>query len=92
MWFLWLQWCLEDELGGQFLDLFLYDIVIIFIFGGYNKCVEQLVCDFCIFDKRFWWLKLIVLVDLEDWEELEKFFKSKKLFIGYLFFVEICMK
>lgn len=33
---------------------------------------------------RLWWLKLTALADLEDWEELEKFSKSKKSPIGYL--------
>lgn len=34
--------------------------------------------------RRLWWLKLTALADLEDWEELEKFSKSKKSPIGYL--------
>jgi len=33
---------------------------------------------------RFWWLKLKALAEKEDWEELEKFAKSKKSPIGYL--------
>lgn len=33
---------------------------------------------------RLWWLKLTALANLEDWEELEKFSKSKKSPIGYL--------
>lgn len=33
---------------------------------------------------RFWWLKLKALAEKGDWEELEKFAKSKKSPIGYL--------
>ncbi|XP_038186849.1 vacuolar protein sorting-associated protein 16 homolog isoform X2 [Arvicola amphibius] len=87
-----LQRRLEDELGGQFLDLSLHDTVATLIRGGHNKRAEQLARDFRIPDKRLWWLKLAALADLEDWEELEKFSKSKKSPIGYLPFVEICMK
>nr|XP_054322608.1 vacuolar protein sorting-associated protein 16 homolog isoform X3 [Pongo pygmaeus] len=87
-----LQRRLEDELGGQFLDLSLHDTVTTLILGSHNKRAEQLARDFRIPDKRLWWLKLTALADLEDWEELEKFSKSKKSPIGYLPFVEICMK
>uniref|UniRef100_A0A8D1E975 Vacuolar protein sorting-associated protein 16 homolog n=1 Tax=Sus scrofa TaxID=9823 RepID=A0A8D1E975_PIG len=87
-----LQRCLEDELGGRFLDLSVHDTVTTLILGGHNKRAEQVARDFRIPDKRLWWLKLTALADLEDWEELEKFSKSKKSPIGYLPFVEICMK
>uniref|UniRef100_A0A8C3WQW2 Vacuolar protein sorting-associated protein 16 homolog n=1 Tax=Catagonus wagneri TaxID=51154 RepID=A0A8C3WQW2_9CETA len=87
-----LQRCLEDELGGRFLDLSVHDTVTTLILGGQNKRAEQVARDFRIPDKRLWWLKLTALADLEDWEELEKFSKSKKSPIGYLPFVEICMK
>uniref|UniRef100_A0A3P8SG96 Vacuolar protein sorting-associated protein 16 homolog n=1 Tax=Amphiprion percula TaxID=161767 RepID=A0A3P8SG96_AMPPE len=40
----------------------------------------------------YWWLKLKSLAEKEEWEELEKFSKSKKSPIGYLAFVEVCMK
>lgn len=33
---------------------------------------------------RYWWLKLRSLAEKEEWEELEKFSKSKKSPIGYL--------
>uniref|UniRef100_A0A452T5J6 Vacuolar protein sorting-associated protein 16 homolog n=1 Tax=Ursus maritimus TaxID=29073 RepID=A0A452T5J6_URSMA len=87
-----LQRRLEDELGGRFVDLSLHDTVTTLVLGGHSKRAEQLARDFRIPDKRLWWLKLTALADLEDWEELEKFSKSKKSPIGYLPFVEICMK
>uniref|UniRef100_A0A8C6AKC2 Vacuolar protein sorting-associated protein 16 homolog n=1 Tax=Monodon monoceros TaxID=40151 RepID=A0A8C6AKC2_MONMO len=87
-----LQRRLEDELGGRFLGLSVHDTVTTLILSGQNKRAEQLARDFRIPDKRLWWLKLTALADLEDWEEIEKFSKSKKSPIGYLPFVEICMK
>lgn len=33
---------------------------------------------------RYWWLKLKSLAEKEEWDELEKFSKSKKSPIGYL--------
>uniref|UniRef100_A0A3B4TJL1 Vacuolar protein sorting-associated protein 16 homolog n=1 Tax=Seriola dumerili TaxID=41447 RepID=A0A3B4TJL1_SERDU len=59
---------------------------------GLHKQAEQLYRDFRVPDKRYWWLKLKSLAEKEEWEELEKFSKSKKSPIGYLAFVDICMK
>uniref|UniRef100_A0A3Q1B844 Vacuolar protein sorting-associated protein 16 homolog n=1 Tax=Amphiprion ocellaris TaxID=80972 RepID=A0A3Q1B844_AMPOC len=59
---------------------------------GLHKQAEQLYRDFRVPDKRYWWLKLKSLAEKEEWEELEKFSKSKKSPIGYLAFVEVCMK
>ena len=47
-----LQRRLEDELGGQFLDLSLHDTVTTLILSGQNKRAEQLARDFRIPDKR----------------------------------------
>lgn len=38
----------------------------------------------CLYLCRYWWLKLKSLAEKEEWEELEKFSKSKKSPIGYL--------
>lgn len=48
-----LQRRLEDELGGQFLDLSLHDTVTTLILNGHNKRAEQLARDFRIPDKRY---------------------------------------
>lgn len=40
---------------------------------------------FCLFHLwRYWWLKLKSLAEKEEWDELEKFSKTKKSPIGYL--------
>lgn len=54
-----LQRRLEDELGGQFLDLSLHDTVTTLILGGHNKRAEQLARDFRIPDKR--WVRVLAV-------------------------------
>uniref|UniRef100_A0A674KBK7 Vacuolar protein sorting-associated protein 16 homolog n=1 Tax=Terrapene triunguis TaxID=2587831 RepID=A0A674KBK7_9SAUR len=83
---------LQDELDKPYVDYSLHDTVYGLILDGNHKRAEQLYRDFRIPDKRFWWLKIGALAEREDWEEMEKFSKSKKSPIGYLPFVEICMK
>uniref|UniRef100_A0A8C8SA41 Vacuolar protein sorting-associated protein 16 homolog n=1 Tax=Pelusios castaneus TaxID=367368 RepID=A0A8C8SA41_9SAUR len=83
---------LQDDLDKPYLDYSLHDTVYGLILDGKHKQAEQLYRDFRIPDRRFWWLKISALAEREDWEELEKFSKSKKSPIGYLPFVEVCMK
>lgn len=46
---------------------------------------HMIVCLTCLPHLcRYWWLKLKSLAEKEEWEELEKFSKSKKSPIGYL--------
>uniref|UniRef100_A0A8D0HLN3 Vacuolar protein sorting-associated protein 16 homolog n=1 Tax=Sphenodon punctatus TaxID=8508 RepID=A0A8D0HLN3_SPHPU len=83
---------LQDDFDKPYLDYSLHDTVYNLILDGNHKRAEQLYRDFKIPDKRFWWLKISALAEREDWEEMEKFSKSKKSPIGYLPFVEICVK
>ncbi|KAI8644677.1 Vps16, C-terminal region-domain-containing protein [Parasitella parasitica] len=50
--------------------------------GQHNKA-SKIRTDFKVPDKRFWWVKLRALVEVRDWENLEKLSKSKKSPIGY---------
>uniref|UniRef100_A0A672PHT0 Vacuolar protein sorting-associated protein 16 homolog n=1 Tax=Sinocyclocheilus grahami TaxID=75366 RepID=A0A672PHT0_SINGR len=83
---------LEEEKGEQLVGFSLHDTMTTLLSVGLHKHVEQLYKDFRVPDKRFWWLRLKALAEKEDWEELEKFSKSKKSPIGYLPFVEVCIK
>ncbi|XP_042326077.1 vacuolar protein sorting-associated protein 16 homolog [Sceloporus undulatus] len=83
---------LQDDFDKPYLDCSLHDTVYNLILEGNHKRADQLYRDFKIPDKRFWWLKINALAEQGDWEEMEKFSKSKKSPIGYLPFVEICMK
>ncbi|CAI5784904.1 sorting-associated 16 homolog [Podarcis lilfordi] len=83
---------LQADFDKPYLDESLHDTVYNLILEGNHKRAEQFYRDFKIPDKRFWWLKISALAEQGDWEELEKFSKSKKSPIGYLPFVEISMK
>ncbi|XP_028998348.1 vacuolar protein sorting-associated protein 16 homolog [Betta splendens] len=83
---------LDDEKGAGLLGLSLQATMEALLALGLYKQAEQLYRDFRVPDKRYWWLKLKSLAEKEEWDELEKFSKSKKSPIGYLAFVEVCMK
>ncbi|KFO80912.1 Vacuolar protein sorting-associated protein 16, partial [Cuculus canorus] len=79
-----LQRHLQEDFDKPYLDLSLHDTVSNLILDGHHKRAEQLYREFKIPDKRYWWLKLSALANRGDWEEMEKFSKSKKSPIGYL--------
>ncbi|XP_076026833.1 vacuolar protein sorting-associated protein 16 homolog [Genypterus blacodes] len=83
---------LDDEKGAGLQGLSLQATMEALLSLGLHKQAEQLYRDFRVPDKRYWWLKLKSLAEKEEWEELEKFSKSKKSPIGYLPFVDVCMK
>ncbi|XP_058476659.1 vacuolar protein sorting-associated protein 16 homolog isoform X1 [Solea solea] len=83
---------LDDEKGAGLLGLSLQETMEVLLSLGLHKHTEQLYRDFRLPDKRYWWLKLKSLAEKHEWEELEKFSKSKKSPIGYLAFVDVCMK
>ncbi|XP_073503935.1 vacuolar protein sorting-associated protein 16 homolog isoform X3 [Phyllobates terribilis] len=87
-----IQRSLQEKLDKPYLDHSLHDTIYKLISDGMHKKAEQLYKELRIPDKRYWWLKISALADREDWEELENFSKSKKSPIGYLPYVEICMK
>ncbi|KAM4672697.1 vacuolar protein sorting-associated protein 16 homolog isoform 5-T5 [Amazona ochrocephala] len=87
-----LQRHLQEDLDRPYLDLSLHDTVSNLILDGHHKRAEQLYREFKIPDKRYWWLKISALANRGDWEEMERFSKSKKSPIGYLPFVEIAVK
>uniref|UniRef100_A0A8C0BB69 Vacuolar protein sorting-associated protein 16 homolog n=1 Tax=Buteo japonicus TaxID=224669 RepID=A0A8C0BB69_9AVES len=79
-----LQRHLQEDFDKPYLDLSLHDTVSNLILDGHHKRAEQLYREFKIPDKRYWWLKISALANRGDWEEMEKFSKSKKSPIGYL--------
>ncbi|XP_050751537.1 vacuolar protein sorting-associated protein 16 homolog isoform X2 [Gymnogyps californianus] len=87
-----LQRHFQEDFDKPYLDLSLHDTVSNLILDGHHKRAEQLYREFKIPDKRYWWLKISALANRGDWEEMEKFSKSKKSPIGYLPFVEISVK
>eukprot|EP00794_Sanderia_malayensis_P003165 gene3165-3634_t len=82
---------LESQYGKKFIDLPVNDTLYQLIFLGYLKYAEQMRKDFSIPDARYWWKKIQALGAAQNWQELEKFSKSKKSPIGYEPFVEVCI-
>uniref|UniRef100_A0A3B4F0V9 Vacuolar protein sorting-associated protein 16 homolog n=1 Tax=Pundamilia nyererei TaxID=303518 RepID=A0A3B4F0V9_9CICH len=72
---------LDDEKGAGLLGLSLQVTMETLLSLGLHKQAAL-----------YWWLKLKSLAEKEEWDELEKFSKSKKSPIGYLAFVEVCIK
>lgn len=59
---------------------------------GDHKQAERMKSDYKMPDRRYWWLRIQVLAETYQWDELEKFSKSKKSPIGFEPFVEVCLK
>ncbi|XP_077304844.1 vacuolar protein sorting-associated protein 16 homolog isoform X1 [Lithobates pipiens] len=87
-----IQRVLREQLNKPYLNYSLHETVYNLILDNMQKKAEQLYKEFKIPEKRYWWLKLTALAEKNDWDELENFSKSKKSPIGYLPFVETCMK
>ncbi|XP_047136937.2 vacuolar protein sorting-associated protein 16 homolog isoform X1 [Hydra vulgaris] len=83
---------LQDQLKKKFVNLSVTDTLYQLLNQGLNKQAEQLRKDFSIPDSRYWWTKIEVLGSTRDWDELERFSKSKKSPIGYEPFAEVCIK
>lgn len=77
--------------SGTFNGLSLYDTLKRLLQVGDIKQAEKLRSEFKIPDRHFWWVRIQVLSENFQWEELEKFSKIKKSPIGYEAFVEVCL-
>ncbi|XP_063286281.1 vacuolar protein sorting-associated protein 16 homolog isoform X2 [Pelobates fuscus] len=75
---------LQEELDKPYLDYSLHDTIYNLLLDGMFKKAEQLYKELKVPDKRYWWLKISALAEKEDWEELDKFSRSKKSAIGFL--------
>lgn len=83
---------LDEKSIQSFNGLTVHDTVKQLLRSGEIKAAEKFKNDFKIPDKRFWWLRIQVFAELEQWDELEKFSKIKKSPIGYEPFFEMCLK
>lgn len=70
----------------------MHDTIHQLLLLGDLKLAEKMKNDYKVSDRRYWWLRISVLAEQFQWEELEKFSKSKKSPIGFEPFVEICLK
>lgn len=77
---------------SQFYGLSVHDTIERLLTLGDIKQAEKMKSEYKVPDKRFWWLRITVLAESFQWEELDKLSKSKKSPIGYEPFVEICLR
>lgn len=68
-----------------------YDTLKRLLQVGDIKMADKIRSEYKIPERRFWWAKIQVLAETFQWDELEKFSKSKKSPIGYEPFVEVCL-
>ncbi|KAI7862783.1 Vps16, C-terminal region-domain-containing protein [Spinellus fusiger] len=74
---------LEKDIHQTFVGLSVSETIYKCTTFGQHAKATKLKTDFKAPDKRFWWVKLRALVEMRDWENLEKLAKSKKSPIGY---------
>lgn len=86
------QKALEEKFSRTFYGLSLHDTVHELLMLGDIKMAEKLRTEHKMSDKHFWYLRIKILGNNYQWEELEKFSKLKKSPVGYEPFVEVCLK
>ncbi|KAI8887949.1 hypothetical protein K501DRAFT_174170 [Backusella circina FSU 941] len=77
------QSTLEKDTQQSFTGLSVSETIYKCTTLGQHAKATKVRTDFKVPDKRFWWVKLRALVEIRDWENLEKLAKSKKSPIGY---------
>ncbi|KAH8407221.1 hypothetical protein KR222_010889 [Zaprionus bogoriensis] len=70
----------------------IHDTIMKLLELGDIKGAEHFKSEFKVPDRRFWWMRILTLVERQNWAELEKFSKNKKSPIGYEPFVEVCLQ
>ena len=82
----------ESEFNQQFKNLSVNETVKKLIAFDKESLAQKMKSEFKIPDKRFWYLKVDAYSGSRDFENLEKFARSKKSPIGYEPFVDACVK
>ncbi|KAJ1547872.1 hypothetical protein HK405_004735, partial [Cladochytrium tenue] len=72
------QAVLERETGQKFFDLSVSETVYKCLILGHSNRAAKLKSDLKIPDKRFLWLKARSLVELRNWDGLDKFVKTSQ--------------
>lgn len=86
------QKTLEEKYARAFYGLSIHDTVKELLVLGDIKFAEKIKNDHKMSDKHFWYLRIEILSNNYQWEELERFSKSKKSPVGMEPFVEVCLQ
>ena len=73
---------LEEKFHRDFVGSSLHDTLHLLLTLSEIKLAEKLRSEYKVPDRRFWWLRLMTMAELGDWDEMEKFSKNKSP-IGY---------
>ncbi|KAJ6998320.1 hypothetical protein NC653_014495 [Populus alba x Populus x berolinensis] len=74
-----------------FVDSSISDTIRTCIALGNHRAAMRVKTEFKVSEKRWYWLKVFALVNIRDWEALEKFSKEKRPPMGFRPFVEACI-
>jgi len=83
---------LEEQSEDNYSDMSLHDTLYKLIATNQAKKAEQLRKHFKVSEKRWWWVKVAALSDQRNFTELERLSKSKKSPVGYMSFVDACVR
>ncbi|XP_068623324.1 vacuolar protein sorting-associated protein 16 homolog [Battus philenor] len=86
------QSSLQETYGESFVGLSLHDTVKKLLNHGEIKLADKLRSEYKMPDRRYWWLRILTLTEKDDWDELDRFSKTKKSPVGYEPFVDACLK
>lgn len=78
-----MQTQLEKDTNQPFVGLSVSETIYKCTMLGQQNKSSKVKSEFKVPDKRYWWIKLRALVEVRDWENLEKLAKSKNSPIGY---------
>lgn len=83
---------LEDKFKREFVDLTLQDTIFRLLIMKETKMADNLRIIFRFSERKYWWLKIQSLAELQNWFELEQFSKIKTSPIGYEPFIDVCLQ
>ncbi|XP_041968252.1 vacuolar protein sorting-associated protein 16 homolog isoform X2 [Aricia agestis] len=86
------QSSLQETYGEGFVGLSLHDTVEKLLMLGEVKLADKLRAEYKMPDRRYWWLRILTLAQKDEWEELDKFSRSKRSPIGFEPFVDACLR
>lgn len=86
------QSSLQETYGTNFFGLSLHESVKKLLDQGEIKLADKLRSEYKMPDRRYWWLRILKLAEKGEWEDLDRFSKSKKSPVGYEPFVDACLK
>lgn len=87
-----LQKQLEVDFDQPFVGLSVSQTISNLLTAGQTSRAAKVRDDFKVSESRYWWIMLQALVARKDWDNLERFAKSKKSPIGYHPFYSECIK